>query len=46
MFCTGIFLNKTIKEETPYSQSTTVDLTVYLADGDYVVTCKTEKTHH
>jgi hypothetical protein len=30
----------------PYSQNTTVYLTIYLADGDDVITHKTEQTHH
>jgi len=30
MFCTGTFLNKTIKEEMPYSQNFTVYLTIYI----------------
>jgi len=45
IFCTGTFLNKTIKQETAYSQNTTVYLTIYLADGDDVITHKTEQTH-
>jgi hypothetical protein len=42
MFCTGTFLNQTIKKETPYSQNTILYLTMYLADGGDEITHKTE----
>jgi len=45
-FCASTFLNHTTKKETPYSQNTTVYLTMYLADGGDEITHKTEQTHH